>query len=167
MQQIQTASRRVHMRRALSLLLAAVMMLGLVPVFPAAQASAHWADPYLSQLMEWGVINQTQAANPDRALTRADFMGIVNRAYGYETPGVTPFEDVKETDWYYDDVGIAYTARYIKGTSPTTASPKDPLTRETAATILGRNMMLEDSAGEILDFIDEIGRASCRERVWT
>lgn len=154
MQQIQTASRRVHMRRALSLLLAAVMMLGLVPVFPAAQASAHWADPYLSQLMEWGVINQTQAANPDRALTRADFMGIVNRAYGYETPGVTPFEDVKETDWYYDDVGIAYTARYIKGTSPTTASPKDPLTRETAATILGRNMMLEDSAGEILDFID-------------
>ena len=78
MQQIQTASRRVHMRRALSLLLAAVMMLGLVPVFPAAQASAHWADPYLSQLMEWGVINQTQAANPDRALTRADFMGIVN-----------------------------------------------------------------------------------------
>ena len=154
MQQIQTASRRVRVRRALSLLLTAVMMLGLVPVFPAAQASAHWADPYLSQLMEWGVINQTQAANPDRALTRADFMGIVNRAYGYETPGVTPFEDVKETDWYYDDVGIAYTARYIKGTSPTTASPKDPLTRETAATILGRNMMLEDSAGEILDFID-------------
>ena len=154
MQQIQTASRRVHMRRALSLLLTAVMMLGLVPVFPAAQAAAHWADPYLSQLMEWGVINQTQAANPDRALTRADFMGIVNRAYGYETPGVTPFEDVKETDWYYDDVGIAYTARYIKGTSPTTASPKDPLTRETATTILGRNMMLQDSAGEILDFTD-------------
>lgn len=149
-----TSSRRPWKRRALSLLLAAVMVLGLLPVFPAAQASAHWADPYLSQLMEWGVINQAQAQNPDRALTRADFMGIVNRAYGYHETGATPFEDVKETDWFYDDVGIAYNARYIKGTSPTTASPKDPLTRETATTILGRNMMLQESAGEILDFTD-------------
>lgn len=154
MQQTHTSSRRAWKRRTLSLLLAAVMVLGLFPVFPAAQASAHWADPYLSQLMEWGVISQAQSQNPDRALTRADFMGIVNRAYGYHEPGETPFEDIKETDWFYDDVGIAYNARYIKGTSPTTASPNDPLTRETATTILGRNMMLQDSAGEILDFTD-------------
>ena len=51
-------------------------------------------------------------------------------------------------------MGIAYTARYIKGTSPTTASPLSTLTRETAATILGRNMMLQESAGELLDFTD-------------
>lgn len=154
MLQTQTSSRRAWKRRALSLLLAAVMVLGLFPALPAAQASAHWADPYLSQLMEWGVISQAQSQNPDRALTRADFMGIVNRAYGYHEPGETPFEDIKETDWFYDDVGIAYNARYIKGTSPTTASPNDPLTRETATTILGRNMMLQESAGEILDFTD-------------
>lgn len=154
MLQTQTSSRRAWKRRALSLLLAAVMVLGLFPAFPAAEASAHWADPYLSQLMEWGVISQAQSQNPDRALTRADFMGIVNRAYGYHEPGETPFEDIKETDWFYDDVGIAYNARYIKGTSPTTASPNDPLTRETATTILGRNMMLQESAGEILDFTD-------------
>lgn len=155
MQQTQTSPRRHWKRRALSLLMAAVMVLGLCPVFPGTQASAaHWADPYLSQLVEWGVISTAQAQNPDRALTRADFMGIVNRAYGYHEPGETPFEDVAVTDWYYDDVGIAYNAQYIKGTSPTTASPKDPLTRETATTILGRNMMLQDSAGEILDFTD-------------
>ena len=155
MQQTQTSPRRHWKRRALSLLMAAVMVLGLCPAFPGTQASAaHWADPYLSQLVEWGVISTAQAQNPDRALTRADFMGIVNRAYGYHEPGETPFEDVAVTDWYYDDVGIAYNAQYIKGTSPTTASPKDPLTRETATTILGRNMMLQDSAGEILDFTD-------------
>ncbi len=155
MQQTQTSTRRHWKRRALSLLMAAVMVLGLCPVFPGTQASAaHWADPYLSQLVEWGVISTAQAQNPDRALTRADFMGIVNRAYGYHEIGEMPFEDVAVTDWYYDDVGIAYNAQYIKGTSPTTASPKDPLTRETATTILGRNMMLQDSAGEILDFTD-------------
>ena len=154
MQQTQTPTRL--RRRLLALALAAVMILGLVPGFPGAdsEASAHWADPYLSQLVEWGFIRADQANNPDRALTRADFMAITNRAYGYATPGETPFEDVAETDWFYDDVGIAYNARYIKGTSPTTASPNSPLTRETAATILGRNMMLQESAGEILDFTD-------------
>ena len=153
----RSGSRRAWTRRALSLLLAAVMVLGFFPGFPGAEnsgAQAHWADPYLSQLVEWGVIREDQANNPNLALTRADFMAIVNRAYGYKTPGETPFEDVEPNKWYYDDVGIAYTARYIVGTSPTTASPNNPLTRETATTILGRNMMLQESPGEILDFTD-------------
>ena len=154
MQQTPKPSRRAWRRRALSLLLALVMVLGLVPVFPVTEAAAHWADTYLTQLVEWGFIRSDQANNPDRALTRADFMAIVNRAYGYHEEGETPFEDIKETDWFYDDVGIAYTARYINGTSPTTASPNNPLTRETAATILGRNMMLQESPGELVEFSD-------------
>ena len=117
-------------------------------------ARAHWADDYLSQLVEWGVIRSDQTGNPDQALTRADFMAITNRAYGYHEPGPTPFTDVEEDDWFYDDVGIAYNAKYILGTSPTTASPNDTLTRETAATVLGRNMMLQESPGELLDFTD-------------
>ena len=157
MQQTHVSFRRAWKRRALSLIMALTLILGLIPGFPSGesrQASAHWADTHLSQLVEWGFIRPDQANNPDRALTRADFMAIVNRAYGYHEIGETPFEDVAEPDWYYEDVGIAYTARYIKGTSPTTASPLSTLTRETAATILGRNMMLQESAGELLDFTD-------------
>ncbi|MDE7260889.1 MAG: S-layer homology domain-containing protein [Oscillospiraceae bacterium] len=150
-------------RRALSLLLALSLILGLLPASalaaeeagaPDAAPAGHWAAGYLNQLVEWGFIRADQAQEPDRPLTRADFMSIVNRAYGYHEVGPTPFEDVNEYDWFYDDVGIAYTARYINGTSPVTASPNDPLNRETAATILGRNMMLQESPGEILDFSD-------------
>ncbi|MCI9432212.1 MAG: S-layer homology domain-containing protein [Oscillospiraceae bacterium] len=156
MQQSPFSFCRAWKKRGMSLFLALVLVLGLFPGVPGleGEASAHWADPYLSQLVEWGFIRSDQAGYPDRALTRADFMAITNRAYGYHETGETPFEDVDEKDWYYDDVGIAYTARYIKGTSPTTASPKSTLTRETAATILGRNMMLQESAGELLDFAD-------------
>ena len=156
MQQSPYSFCRAWKKRGMSLFLALVLVLGLFPGVPGleGEASAHWADPYLSQLVEWGFIRSDQAGYPDRALTRADFMAITNRAYGYHETGETPFEDVDEKDWYYDDVGIAYTARYIKGTSPTTASPKSTLTRETAATILGRNMMLQESAGELLDFAD-------------
>lgn len=140
--------------RAVSLLLAAVMVLGFLPALPGGEAEAHWADDYLAQMADWGLIRADQVDSPNDALTRADFMSIVNRAYGYHVPGPTPFEDVSEYDWFYDDVGIAYTAKYIQGTSETTASPNDPLDRETAATILGRNMMLQDSPGEIMDFSD-------------
>lgn len=154
MRQTHRFPRRIWKTRAISLALALTILLGLAPAIPVQQAQAHWAEPYLNQLVEWGFIRADQADEPNQELTRADFMSITNRAYGYHEPGPTPFTDVDEKDWFYDDVGIAYTARYIKGTSPTTASPGDPLTRETAATILGRNMMLQESAGEILDFTD-------------
>ena len=156
MQHTNTPVRHPRRSRALALLLAFALTLGLVPGFPlfSGTASAHWADSYLEQMSEWGFIRSDQAATPDGMMTRADFMAIINRAYGYTQTGPTPFEDVSETDWFYDDVGIAYNANYIFGTSDTTVSPNDPLTRETAATVLGRNMMLKESDGEILDFSD-------------
>ena len=156
MQKTQHVTGRSLRVRAVSLLLSAALTLGLLPGVPGlvGTARAHWADDYLSQLVEWGVIRSDQTGNPDQALTRADFMAITNRAYGYHEPGPTPFTDVEEDDWFYDDVGIAYNAKYILGTSPTTASPNDTLTRETAATVLGRNMMLQESPGELLDFTD-------------
>lgn len=153
MQHTETHTAR---RRALALVLALALALGLVPGFPGTSetAEAHWADAYLDAMVEWGFIRPDQKEHPNDILTRADFMAIINRAYGYTKGGPTPFEDVEVDDWFYDDVGIAYNANYIYGTSPTTVSPYDPLTRETSATILGRNMMLRESEGEILDFSD-------------
>lgn len=140
-------------KRAISLLLAAVITAGLLPA-AAPRASAHWADAYLDQLVDWGAIRADQTANPDAPLTRAEFMAIINRAYGYTETGEIPFTDVLPTDWFYDDVSIAYTAGYMAGTSETTASPNDTLTREQAVCILGRNMMLKETPGESLAFSD-------------
>ena len=150
--------RRSWKERALSLLLTAALTLGLVPgltltlTLPAS--ADHWADAYLDQLVDWGVMRADQTANPDADLTRAEFFAIINRAYGYTETGYIPFEDVLETDWFYDDISIAYTAGYMAGTSATTASPNDPLTREQAFCILGRNMLLAEAPGENLAFAD-------------
>lgn len=145
--------RRTWKGRAFSLFLSAVLLLGSVPglVLPA---SAHWADSYLDQLVDWGVMRADQISNPDTPLTRAEFMAIINRAYGYQEMGEMPFTDVSKSDWFYDDVAIAYNAGYMKGTSKTTASPNARLTREQAICILGRNMMLKETPGEDLAFSD-------------
>lgn len=145
--------RRTWKGRAFSLFLSAALLLGSVPglVLPA---SAHWADSYLDQLVDWGVMRADQISNPDTPLTRAEFMAIINRAYGYQEMGEMPFTDVAKSDWFYDDVAIAYNAGYMKGTSKTTASPNARLTREQAICILGRNMMLKETPGEDLAFSD-------------
>ncbi|NBI09950.1 S-layer homology domain-containing protein [Colidextribacter sp. OB.20] len=136
------------------MLLAAVLMLGMVPGLTLPASAEHWADGYLDQLVEWGVMRADQTSDPDAPLTRAEFMAVINRAYGYNKTGPIPFEDVNRGDWFYDDVSIAYTAGYTLGTSATTFHPNATLNREQAVCILARNMMMKETPGENLAFSD-------------
>ena len=144
-----------RLRRGLAALLSLALLAGLLPsaVMPA---QAHWADSYVNTLVDWGVmrgdINGSMA--PQRNITRAEFVAMMNRAYGYTRTAGHPFTDVSVRDWFSDDIDIAYNMGYFKGTSDTTASPNDTLTREQAAVLLSRNMMLQPTVGETLGFSD-------------
>ena len=76
---------------------------------------------------------------------------MMNRAYGYDELNGMPFTDVRSRDWFYDDIDIGYNIGYFKGTGATTASPNAPLTREQAAVLLSRNLMLRGTTGETLE----------------
>ena len=141
-------------RRALSAFLALVLLVGIVPASVLPASAAHWADEYLNQLVDWGFMRADQIGNPDEPINRAQFVAIINRAYGYSEMGPIPFADVPQTEWFYDDISIAYTAGYMAGTSGSTADPYGYLTREMATCILGRNMMMKDSPAESLAFSD-------------
>ena len=137
-------------------MLALVLLCGLIPaIAPTAQA-AGWAQGYLDTLSGWGVMRGDiqNGLDPDREITRAEFVAIINRAYGYTDMKGTPFTDVPVSAWYADDIDIAYTVGYFNGTSPTTASPNATLTREQAAVLLARNLMLQPTVGETLGFSD-------------
>ena len=55
---LRTSSQRpAWIKRAISLLLTVVMVVGLLPAV-APRASAHWADAYLDQLVDWGEIGR-------------------------------------------------------------------------------------------------------------
>ena len=54
------------------------------------------------------------------------------------TDGTLPFTDVRETDWFYDDVVFAYENGLFSGTTATTFSPSENVTREQMAAILCR-----------------------------
>lgn len=142
-------------KRACAFLLCLCMLLGFLPVFtPTAQAAA--SNYYLDRLVSWDIMRGDQEGNlePNRSITRAEFVTMLNRTFGYIKTGAQPFRDVVTRDWYYDDISAAYTAGYFQGTSKSTASPNATLTREEATTMLCRNLMLQPISGENLSFTD-------------
>jgi hypothetical protein len=49
---------------------------------------------------------------------------------------LNPFTDVSESDWFYSDVEFVYIKGLFHGTSKTTFSPKEPMTRAMLVTVL-------------------------------
>lgn len=142
-------------RRIVACLLALVLVLGLVPA-ALPQAAAVSVNDAMQKVVDWGFMRGDINGNlrPNDPITRAEFVTIVNRAFGYHVMGKAPFTDVKDADWYAQDVSIAYTENYITGTTATTFSPKGKLTREQAVVILARNMRLQAYPGEDTSFSD-------------
>lgn len=68
-----------------------------------------------------------------------------------DVSGLTePFDDVDESDWYYDAVKWAYNNGVVNGTAPHRYSPLDTLTREQLSTVLFR--YTDSVLGEATDF---------------
>ncbi len=144
-------------KRLTAWLLVCALLLGLAPAVElGGAASAAYADSYMQQMVDWGFMRGDIEGNlrPDDPITRAEFVTIVNRSFGYEAMEGHPFDDVDVRDWYNDDVDISYTEGYISGTSEHTFSPGDSITREEAAVILARNLMLQPAVGEDTSFSD-------------
>lgn len=153
--QQQPKSKLRPIQRLCALALSVCLLAGLLPQgLPAARAD--WLSDALNKLVSWDIMRGDQAGNldPARSITRAEFVSMVNRAFGYNKAGDTPFKDVSESAWYADDIAIAYHAGYFKGTGESTASPSSTLTREEAATIICRNVMVQPETGEALSFKD-------------
>ncbi len=147
---------RNALRRVSALLLTLAMLIGLMPQWSGEAQAASYMQPYLDKMVNWGFMRGDIQGNlrPDNNITRAEFVTIINRAFGYKKIGTTPFKDVKESDWYSDDVAIAYNVGYINGTSKSTFSPTKEITREEATVILARNLMMQASVGESTSFTD-------------
>ena len=149
-------------RRLTGRVRAGLLALVLVVVLAGTAGAASYMQPYLDKVVEWGVMRGDIAGNlnENNPITRAEFCTMINRAFGYSRMGSTPFRDVKNNAWYAQDVAIAYTTGYIKGTSASTFSPESNITREQAAVILSRILMLPEEVGENTVFSDSRSMAN-------
>ncbi len=132
-----------------------------VSVISARQGSdisAHWAENHIRTWLEKGLIKgfPDGTFGPDKAITRAEFMALVNRAYGFVEKSHISFTDVSSEDWFYDEVAKAVAAGYISGYTDGTVKPKSLISRQEAAMILSRLMKLakHEDKNEIAKFSD-------------
>lgn len=141
-----------------SALLALIFVLQLV--FPsgtfaaATDISGHWSQESLERMISLGIMaGYTDGSiKPDNNITRAEFITIVNKAFGIETTTEISFTDVKDNAWYYQEIAKAVAAGITKGTSSTTMSPDAQITRQDAIVTLGNVFELQN--GTTLNFSD-------------
>ncbi|MDD3569818.1 MAG: S-layer homology domain-containing protein [Lachnospiraceae bacterium] len=157
-------------KKSVAALLTASMVLSSVPSIPffnfgttpveAAEPDLgvdnHWAKAYMLNLYDRGLIRGDLKGNlnPDRDITRAEFVSIVNRAFGYTPASGNAFKDIEGTEWYADDVNTAYNQGYLVGDGKGNSYATSKLTREEAIAVLCRNLNVDQKQGENFKFED-------------
>lgn len=102
----------------------------------------HKNEKDIIYLAERGIIEgkSPQKYDPDGNLTRAEFMTLIHKVLGIKPTNDNPleFKDVTVKSWYYKYIKAAFDNKIISGTSPTTFSPNDKVSREAMVSILVR-----------------------------
>lgn len=148
--------------KKLTALVLAVLLLGgqlsspQLPGVYEVEAAQHWAEPYMYKLNAANVMygDKYGNMNPDRPITRAEFVSMINRSFNYESTGENPFRDVSGNEWYANDIVTAFNQGYFTGESNTRANPDSYLTREQAVALLTRNIKYDSIPLEDFAFVD-------------
>lgn len=106
----------------------------------------HWAKTDIVYLIEKGIIQgySDGTFRPNKSISRAEFLTIVNKVFGYTEKVEISFSDVKKHDWFYDDIKKAVSVGYIGGYEDGTMKPNRFITREEASKIIAVVCGLED-----------------------
>lgn len=122
----------------------------------------HWAEASIERWADEGVVNgyKDNSFKPDAFLSRAEFVTmIVNMFEPTAKADLSKYTDVSPNDWFYDAMAKAVAMGAIRGTSETTLSPNQPITRQEALVVLDRIINLKvvsgDKSGEEVASIDD------------
>lgn len=132
--------------------IAATMILGIVPSNAYAESFSkdiqnHWAKSQICVMQEKGYIGgyPDGCFKPNKGITRAEFVSIVNKLFGYDKKNEMKVSDVHNGDWYYESVSIALESGYIGGYPDGTFKPNKAITRQEVASVIAKIKALSPS----------------------
>jgi hypothetical protein len=111
---------------------------------------AHWAEAVIRKWVNQGLAKGYGDGRfgPNDSITRAEFVTLLNRIFGYQQTSEKSFPDVKAGAWYAAEIAKAYQAGIIGGDNNGNMNPEAVISRQEAAVILARAFSL---AGDNLD----------------
>ena len=120
-----------------------------------------WAKAAINNFAAKGFINGNEAGNfePDRMISREEFLKMVLNAFGLKTGGATcDFADVPEDSWYYGYVATAYQLGIVNGVGDGKFGSGQPILRCDMAVMIQKAAEaanLNRNAGVEKQFADE------------
>lgn len=100
----------------------------------------HWAQVYIDKAVEKNIVKGygDGSFRPESPVTRAEFITMLNNAFGLTYTENSVFADVPRDIWYYDGVCKAVSAGYISGYADGRFCPDNYVTRQEAAVMFAR-----------------------------
>lgn len=109
-----------------------------------SDVAGHWAEQTVIACKDIGILSgyPDGSFKPDNAVTRAEFVKMIDNVFGLPASTEDPFLDVDPGDWFADAVNGAYASGLAIGDQGE-FRPNDNITRQEAAVILARAFKLE------------------------
>ncbi|WP_195574353.1 S-layer homology domain-containing protein [Paenibacillus sp. 1001270B_150601_E10] len=116
----------------------------------------HWAKKVLDDWVGkgWAKGYQDGEFKPDKVITRAEFMALMNQSFGFTDMSDVSFTDLKASHWALNEVKKAVQAGYISGYQDETIRPDQPITRQEAAVIMAKLLRVTSASAGQLTFSD-------------
>jgi hypothetical protein len=132
---------------------------GSTPEAPAAaftDLAGHWAEELVREMAGLGIIAgyPDGSLQPDRSITRAEFIAVVVRAWKAGDSNAEPaFADARG-HWAEPAIAAAYELGWTGGLDAGRFGPDEPITREQMLVILMRALKASAGAGSTAAFAD-------------
>lgn len=121
--------------------------------------SQHWAKSEVLHMKGLELLDGYEDGNfrPNRDISRAEFVTVLDRMFGFTGQGSNQFVDLQVSDWFYEAMMRANGSGIIQGTDSTHLAPTAPITREDAAVMIDRAFQLSsgtEAADRLQQFAD-------------
>ncbi|WP_342563305.1 S-layer homology domain-containing protein [Paenibacillus sp. FSL R7-0345] len=122
--------------------------LGSVSAATAKDIQGHWAQSQLQDWLDKGYLQgyADGTVKPNNAITRGEYVALVNRLFGFTDTAAITFTDLKSSNWAYSEVAKAVRAGYIGGYENNTFRATSPITRQEAAVITAKLLSLNTNS---------------------
>lgn len=110
----------------------------------------HWAKEWIESAVKIGFVSgyEDGTFKPERTITRAEFSTMLNNAIQIEITEKLNFSDVRESDWFYNEIQKSVAAGFFSGYENNTFRPNNPIKREEVAKVVAGAITTGNIDGE-------------------
>ncbi|HHX13102.1 MAG TPA: S-layer homology domain-containing protein, partial [Clostridiales bacterium] len=147
-----------NIRRMISMVLVLLMTCQGIVFASTNDYKGHWAEDSIQSWIDKGYVKgyADGSFRPEADITRAEFISLVNRSFGFTEEAEVKYSDVADTHWAYSDFKRAAAAGYINGFEDGTLRPNNKISRQEMASIIARllNLSAAKDSDAFLDLDD-------------